>query len=142
VSGRTLLLGAVVAGVVFALGAALWVLDSPAEERRRRLDEERSTDLHRTADAVDGYWTRKGKLPADLAAVAEWRGLDGPPADPVTEEPYEYRVTGADTYELCATFAAESPGREIRWAREEHAVFWRHPAGRHCFELEAREVGD
>jgi hypothetical protein len=134
--------GIVVVGVVLVVGVAVWVLDSPTEERRRRLDEKRSTDLHRTADALDAYWTGKGELPSDLDVLARWRGLEGPPADPISEEPYEYRATGADTYELCATFAAEEPGREIGWARGEHAVFWRHPAGRHCFELEAYESDD
>lgn len=139
-SGRALLLGLVVAVVAVALGAAVLVLDSPGEERKRRLDERRVADLREIAGGIDSYWTREGGLPPDLDALAGWEGLDAPRTDPVTDEPYRFRVTGEGTYELCATFAAEAPGRPARGFWRYRTTFWHHPAGEHCFELEAEEV--
>ena len=37
-SGKAALLGAVAAVVVLSVGAALWLADSPTEERQRRLE--------------------------------------------------------------------------------------------------------
>ena len=49
--------------------------------------------------------------------------------------PYEYRTTGSQTYELCATFERESRGTEAAIAEG----FWSHAAGRRCYPLKAKE---
>lgn len=139
-SGRGLLLLGVAAVVALAVGAAVLVLDSPAEERRRRLDERRVQDLQEVAAAIDVYWTREGILPPDLDVLAGWQGLAVPRTDPATEEPYGYRVTGEATYELCAAFALETSDWEAGRPWRPHAPYWHHPAGEHCFSLEAEEV--
>lgn len=139
-SGRALLLGGVVAATAAAVGVAVLVLDSPAEARRQRLDERRVANLREIAGAIDVYWTREGALPPDLDALVGVRGLDAPRTDPVTDEPYDYRVAGERTYELCATFATVAPGREPRGYRQRQDSFWHHPAGEHCFEVEAEDV--
>jgi type II secretory pathway pseudopilin PulG len=138
-TGRALLLGVVVAVVAVVLGAALFVLGSPAEERRRRLDERRVAGLQDLARTIDLYRGDEGALPRDLAALAEWRGAGALDGDPVTGEPYRYRVTGDATYELCATFAASSQERPEARYRRSTGAFWRHPAGDHCYELEAKK---
>jgi hypothetical protein len=62
----------------------------------------------------------------DLAAAA----VEDRPriVDPATGAPYEYRVTGPSSFELCATF--DGPRDEDFMAR------WNHAAGRHCFEFD------
>lgn len=139
-SGRALLVGLVVAFVAIVVGVGLWVLGSPAEERRRRLDERRVEDLREIAAAVDAYWTRTGAQPESLEALAGWQGLQAPRTDPDTGEPYAYRPAGPNRYELCATFAREDPGPEPRRRYELGPSFWHHGAGRHCFDLEAERV--
>lgn len=139
-SGRALLLGTVAALVAGAVGVAVLVLDSPGEERRRRLDGLRVEDLEELAGVIDTHWTREGVLPADLDAVAGWQGFDPPAADPETAAPYRYRIIGERTYELCATFVTATPDRRPRRVWSRHGAFWHHPAGDHCFVLEAEEV--
>ena len=113
---------------IAAVALGLWFTGSPAEARRRRLDERRVGDLQRLASAIDLHWTRTGTLPADLAALSS---QERPPAtrDPVQDSAYLYRVIDERRYELCAGFE-----------RGRTDGFWTHPAGQHCFTLEARKV--
>lgn len=138
--GGALLLGGVVLAVLAVVGVALLVLESPAEQRQRRLDERRVDDLRSIANAVDLYWTEEGSLPPDLDSVADWQGLDVETTDPVTGAPYGYTLTGDDSYELCATFATTDPTPEAGTAWRRHGNVWHHPAGEHCFELETDSV--
>jgi hypothetical protein len=78
-----------------------------------------------------GYHRDRGFLPPSLDALAETESGLAPAnlGDPETDEAYEYRVTGAETYELCANFGAASG--------PEDAIRWRHKPGRTCFDLTA-----
>jgi hypothetical protein len=112
------------------------LLDSPAQERLRRLDERRVDDLRSISAELDFYWTREGTLPSSLEDLANEPGVFIELYDPETGQPYEYRVVSSNTYELCAEFArdtAEGQGRPYR-------DYWPHGQGRHCFELKAQAV--
>jgi hypothetical protein len=139
-SGPALLLGLVVAAVAVVLGAAVAVLDSPSEARRQRLDAQRVRDLSEIADGVDLYWTREGSLPPDLATLGGWQGFGEVPHDPESEAPYGYRVTGERTFELCAGFASDTVGGEPPMSWRSRPGYWHHPAGEHCYQLEAEGV--
>jgi len=76
-----------------------------------------STSTTRTQDAK---FSRK-RVPASLSE------LNLHLADPETGRPYELLPQGGDSYKLCAVF--NSPGES------QCDGTWRHPAGRHCFEL-------
>lgn len=138
--GRALLLGTVVAVVLVVLGVAVAVLDSPAEQRLLRLDERRVDDLRAIGEAIDLYWSEEGALPPDLDTLAGWQALEVTTTDPVTGAPYGYSTTDSRTYELCATFAARFPTPDSRNRWHRHHSSWHHPAGEHCFELEAETV--
>lgn len=120
-----------VAVVVVAL--AVLALESPAVARARRIDERRTGDLQRIAAAIDAHWAREKSLPPDLEALARgperWR-FEKLPTDPLNQSSYGYRVTGERSYELCATFSTES-------LSSRYPGFWIHPAGEHCFPLDA-----
>ena len=124
--------------VVAAVIGGIILLDSPAQERLRRLDERRVDDLHQLAYGVDIYWTREGSLPASLAELSEQERIARDLADPATGQPYEYRVLGDRTFELCAVFARDTgtDGRDIP-----DRSFWLHGPGRQCFEVEAQDIG-
>ena len=117
--------------VLGALGGGFYLVGPPAEERIRRLDSRRQTDLQRLRLAADLYWTRNRRLPATLDELHKEAGTDIYSRDPETGRPYEYAVKGSDTYEVCAEFARES---ELR------VEFWSQGAGRQCYTMTAKEV--
>ena len=117
--------------VLGALGGGFYLVGPPARERERRLDIRRVNDLQRLRLAADLYWTRNGRLPATLDALAKEAGTNIYSSDPASGERYSYAVTSSDTYELCAGFTGESASR---------GDFWSHGPGRQCFRMTAKEI--
>jgi hypothetical protein len=121
---------AVAAGI--ALG--LWQLGSPGSQREISLDQRRSRDLGRIASAIDRWYGREKKLPADLNSLRLFDpGLSV--RDPLTSDAYEYRPGGNSIYQLCASFALASSGDDED--RLPAHRFNAHAAGRQCFDLDA-----
>ena len=135
-NGKSVFAGLVIAAVAAVVVGGLLSLDSPQQERRRRLDARRVADLTRMARAVDLYWTRQASLPTSLEELAQTPGLHVDWRDPATVQPYPYRALGDSTYELCAVFARTSAAA----GREEKPDFWSHGDGRQCFRLTAKKM--
>lgn len=131
-SWRQALAGVVVVVVGAAIAAGIFLLGAPSEERARRLDERRIADLQAMSSSVRLYHKKYERLPASREEAAGEPGVILETRDPVTDEPYAYRVVDSTTYELCATFDRPSADRV--------AGFWSHGAGRQCFTLEAEET--
>jgi hypothetical protein len=129
------LVRAVVVAVVAAIVAGLVTAGSPRQARLRALDGERVEELKGIWGQVNQVRLDRKPAPATLAELAALPGAPPPESyrDPVTHEFYGYRVVDSVTVELCATFATadSSPGP----GRDGAALFWRHPRGRHCFEV-------
>ena len=121
----------VVLVVLGALGGGFYLVGPPAEERARRLDQRRETDLQRLRLAADLYWTRNQRLPASLDELAKEAGTNIYARDPLSGEPYAYTVKGDAAYELCASFARPSERRDD---------FWSHGAERRCFMITAKQI--
>ena len=131
---RGMVVGLVVAVVAGAVVAGLIVAGSPAEERLRRLDERRLTDLRGISASVNAFSRREARLPASLEALPSRPDETLVIRDPETGAAYGYRVLGLK-YELCAEF--QRPTVDENTSESPTSPFWRHPAGRHCFVLEA-----
>jgi len=134
--GRQAFVALVVATVVVSVIGGLLLLGSPRKERERRLDERRVAEMRAIANAVDWYWTRHGRLPDSFADLSREQAIQVNPLDPETQQPYDYRVLGVNSYELCATFARNA-------AEEDHVPqggFWAHGSGSQCFRLEPKAV--
>lgn len=129
--GKTLLVAATLV-VVAVLGAALWVVGSPAAQREVRLDERRIGDLVRLETAVEEYWKQHRSLPAELARLSQVYGRSLPLQDPAGNPPYAYERTGTGSYRLCATFATDTADREA--GRTGTQMRWLHAAGLQCFD--------
>ena len=120
----------VAVAVLGALGGGFYLIGPPADERARRLDGQRESDLHQLRLAVDLYWTRNNRLPASLDELATEAGTTIYSRDPESRQAYEYSVTPPDQYALCAAFARESEARD----------FWSHGIGHRCFRIVARAI--
>ena len=130
-AGRSALVGASVCAVAAAVVAGIAMIGSPTEARTRRLDAKRVSDLQRLRSAVDAFAMREKRLPSSLDERGSQPGYAVVAADPESARPYEYRVLGADRYELCAVFARAS----VRKVDDDVDGWWSHSAGRHCYEL-------
>lgn len=141
--GFKIFVGVVVAAVVTVVVVGLWISGSPAQERARRIDQQRLSDLQAISYAVDAYWNTNDKnLPGSLEDLQSTRDFSVPSiVDPATGQPYEYRqVTATGTYELCAVFETESRAdAQTPGYRGVFGPFWDHGIGRTCYQLEVRD---
>ena len=128
-----------------ALLTCVWgvvIVGSPGAARNLKLDDRRVQDLTRIESAIERFCLgppevrKEGPpqalvkpLPATLGDLARAAVANRPSiADPSTGAAYEYQITGASSFELCATF---SGARD-----DDDAPVWNHPAGRHCFKFD------
>ena len=133
---RSIVAIGLVVAVLAVVIVGVTLLDSPAQERLRRLDERRVDDLRSISAELDFYWTREGTLPSSLEDLAKEPGVFIELYNPETDQPYEYRVLDSNTYKLCAEFARDTADEQGR----PHRDYWSHGQGRHCFKLEAQAV--
>jgi hypothetical protein len=127
--------GAIILGLIFS--------GSPATSRMERQDQQRVMDLQQISYAIDYYYrTNTSTLPPSLTDIPSTDRVKGAhfferTEDPFTGTPYEYRVTGPNTYELCAVFDLESPQEDSVSMARSYPMdgTWSHPKGRHCFPL-------
>ncbi|MBN2585150.1 hypothetical protein JXA59_00680 [Patescibacteria group bacterium] len=139
---------------IAAAGAVIgsfFIIGSPAERRAENLDASRVERLNGIQEAIQQYYGFKGevghqKLPVNLDQLITDVNIFVAPdglIDPETKERFEYKVTGAKTYELCATFdtVLSKDSDESKIYREEisepSSVVQRfyHGVGRECFAL-------
>lgn len=132
ISVSAVMLAAVVVGLIFS--------GSPEQARKYNADITRVNLLSQINASIDSYYREKKELPESLAVLQEQ------PAyyvysivDPITQQPFEYSIKSPSQYELCATFDLESvtDGSQGQYYPYDRASFWQHPAGRHCYALEA-----
>jgi hypothetical protein len=116
------------------------LIDSPKEVRDSRLDQQQLTDLQDMQWRIEAHYVDKKALPKDLSEV--YTDLPAPSA-PEDRVPYSYKPTGDKTYELCATFAKETPEVERMMSKpmydpaiNPNNYNWEHPEGAKCFERE------
>jgi hypothetical protein len=117
--------------VAVSVVAGFLALGSPQEERRRRLDEVRVTDLMGLRNEVAGHFDRTGRLPASLSAIERPAPRARALVDPATAEPYEYVAIDDSSFRLCATFDHETEAEAARFAY----LPWAHRAGRQCYRF-------
>jgi hypothetical protein len=105
----------------------------PRFQRDLRADSERIQNLFQLSAGMTGYWASHNRqLPASLDQLPGASFVD-----PLTGAPYVYQPKQGSQYELCATFSRKGPPNENRPG----ARAWIHPAGYHCFSLDATAGG-
>ncbi|HEY4434218.1 MAG TPA: hypothetical protein VGM99_07420 [Candidatus Cybelea sp.] len=120
-----LIAAAAVAIVIAVVAAAFVSIGPPNRARAEALDRKRVEDLGNIAAELHDDYTDAGKpLPA---------AYDSPLRDPATGKPFEYRRLTSERYQLCGTFELPAPASPNDVTAPS---FWRHPAGRHCYNLD------
>lgn len=132
-----------VAAIVLA--ALVWgftLAGSPKNERLRRFDNQRISDLQMIQSYLTDYWQNKNKLPEKLADLNDnLRGVIIP-KDPETSLDYSYSIDSLTSLKLCANFAfADQNVSAIdipAVPTKPTSVFsspiaWQHSAGENCF---------
>ncbi len=131
--------------VVVAIITGFFVVGSPHNERLRKYDERRVSDLQFLQSEIINFWQQKGVLPKTSGDLQDdIRGISVP-VDPETTAPYEYRVKNQNQFLLCANFNLNTltPDPEMRnigilrpQQLEQYpfgSTDWRHDRGRVCF---------
>lgn len=95
----------IIAIVTASIIAGFFIVGSPQEERLRRFDERRVSDLQQLQSAVINYYLAKDTLPQNFIELSANASI---PRDPETNMLYEYIITNKETFSLCATFALPS----------------------------------
>lgn len=120
--------------VLLAIVAGLVVIGSPSEVRAQRLDEQRVRNLQAIASAIERHRRTNDTVPASLVTLRQSeQQVALPIEDPESRELYDYRATGASSYELCALFDTVLNANDGRIP-----AFWSHSAGRHCFLIDVK----
>jgi len=138
--------GIAVLVVVASVVAAFFIIGTPRELRLMRYDQEKVYALQNIQSQVTTYWQQKQSLPATLEDLKDPLSGFMVPEDPQAAEDamyvYEYRATGPQSFEICATFNQESLAMAgDAKSRAAYPVgyygpeteYWVHKAGRECF---------
>lgn len=120
------------------------IAGTPATQRSRRFDEQRTNDLQMIQGQVLDYWTRKAELPSDAVQLENPISGFSFPRDPDTDRPYEYRRMGDLSFELCGEFQLDASQQSSTF-KPPYARYpipaggfrepetWAHAKGRTCF---------
>jgi len=94
--------------VVATLAAGFFIIGSPNAIRLYRFDDQKVGDLQSIQYQIVNYWQSKEKMPTTLTDLQDPINGFTIPVDPQTSTTYEYSVTGATSFKLCATFNADT----------------------------------
>ncbi|HLC89898.1 MAG TPA: DUF5671 domain-containing protein [Patescibacteria group bacterium] len=132
------LMGGVTAGVVIiSFIGTFFVIESPALARAKAYDRTRISHLQEIRASTEDYYRIYGKLPENLEVISSKYGYLQI-KDPKTEKPYEYSVTGSDTYQLCAEFETSNKDENKDRFDAYYSEFL-YDLGRNCFDQKIAE---
>lgn len=118
--------------VTILIVLAFMQLGAPSEQRKIVADNQRVQRLFMLSNAIRNYWlAHASRLPSSLSEIP------GSYLDPITDQAFEYVPAQGSQYQLCAIFAAHSSRDEDNRLPSGDPNAWNHPAGRHCFVLDA-----
>ena len=131
--------------IIIVLGAfifSLFVVESPAETRNRKLDDRIINNFYEIAAGVNNYYQMNNKLPINIEELNEDSTYlrDDDFINPITKEAYEYKVVDEDEYELCTTFRNSNLEEE----KDEYDYYadkmWLHDAGYQCLKQKVEDI--
>jgi len=130
-------LAIIVATFIFSL----FIMESPATTRNRKLDNVIISNFDQIVSTIDSYYSGKGVLPVSLDEMRkEYNYLsDDVFVDPATGVKFDYRIKSQDEYELCAAFrlTGEADGHDSLGNLSQR---WPHAVGYQCLSQKAHDA--
>lgn len=152
-TARKIFIYSIITIIVLAVAAGFFIVGSPHEERLRRFDDQRVSDLQTIQGQIIYYWQNKEKLPATLNDLKDTISGFNPAKDPQTGEEYGYKIKedlspsgrspAGGEFSLCANFSLPSleggkPSVELPTYPPQYRPSgdsnWTHGSGYVCFE--------
>jgi hypothetical protein len=126
---------AAVLAVMLVILLGFHFLGSPASQRLIQSDMRTLQALSQLATQIQiKAHDSNNEIPANLNSFPE-----SVRQDPITRKLFLYTPKSKTTYDLCATFLAKSPDAPSPSASQSNEDRWSHPAGDHCFSLDATQ---
>lgn len=142
-------IGAVVLAAATII-AGFFIVGTPGQARLARFDAQKVNDLQNIQSQVIVFYQAKQKLPGVMSDLSNSLSFGSLPVDPQSGEEYIYRPGEGLSFELCATFNADSrvsQGRNIQPGMFSEPTpmapggikggtsdNWQHGPGQVCFE--------
>lgn len=125
--------------VIATIIAGFFIIGTPQELRREKMDNTRVQDLQNLQWQIVNYWQQKESLPANLDELRDPISEATIPVDPSTGEPYTYKRNSALEFALCATFETEvtmAGNPKVARPVDMYGISenWDHAAGEVCFD--------
>lgn len=128
--------------VILTIIAGFFIIGTPAQARVARIDAQKISDMQSIQWQIVNYYQQKQKVPATLDQLQDPISGYTIPNQPETGKPYDYKVHGNLSFELCADFGAVSTRQEglgtsepasLRLKGDLGVGSWQHGAGTQCF---------
>lgn len=123
--------------------ASFFIIENPAETRRKKADNMITNNFDSIAMAVDQYYNDNGnKLPENLDKLlsSDVVYLREENLRDVTDKRYDYKVVNKDTYQLCATFSTSNKDLPKGEAMYYVSSRWIHDAGYQCLSQKVNQA--
>lgn len=127
---------------VLTIVSGFLIIGTPWQARLYQFDAQKVNDLQEIQSQITYYYQAHQTLPSSLGALTDLISGVIPPVDEQTGQPYVYKTTGALSFELCATFNAQTQPGQAQATIPEPAGLgpsgigfdnWWHGAGQECF---------
>jgi len=126
--------------VLVSIICGFFIIGTPTEQRQRRFDEQRVSNLQTLQDRIINYWIQKETLPQNLSKLEDSISGFIAPADPESDIAYEYHIIDTLSFELCATFktstenfSSTAKNTKYSYPYDSFQQRWEHKAERTCF---------
>jgi hypothetical protein len=129
---RMAILSSVMVAILVVIGFTQ--LGPPSAQRAFRADGQKVQRLYDFSTVVSEYWRSHDHQLPEITQLAY-----SAVTDPITRQQYEYQPGNGSRYQLCTTFTRASDPRQ---ETAPTPSVWVHPAGHHCFSLDAGTAAD
>lgn len=117
--------------ILVSLIFSFTMIESPAQARNNKIDQQIINNFYSINTAVDNYYRANKKLPENLEMLLNIDDnalFENNIVNPSTKNKIEYKVVASDKFDLCTEFLTDS-------AQEQYRSEWKHKIGYDCVTM-------